>query len=274
MDQALIDYLKEQKKHKYTFENCDKKQLVHSLLSEIGHQDPEIRDGLIYSNLAHLLHDNHFSKDELIDFTSILLDDAHLFYDIGNEKPLSVLTRSFSILQLVIIVYVHRRDSLFTNDQLMNLYHRFLDYFKKETVLNGYDNEYGFMHSIAHAADLFSQLVQLEEINESHLKEMFQVIGEKYKTRDYFFSHDEDERMVVAIKKGLERKVLSLDFLIGWVEQFSIYEKDVRYPEMYFITNNVKLFLRSLYFALLDHDDFTELVSKIKQVLKENVSLR
>ena len=59
LEQKWIDYLKKQKELKFTFEDVNKLELVHLLMENIGDLDGEIRDGLIYPCLAHLLYDKH-----------------------------------------------------------------------------------------------------------------------------------------------------------------------------------------------------------------------
>ena len=102
---------------------------------------------------------------------------------------------------------------------------------------------------------------------------MFSVITDKYQTKDFFFMYDEDERFVNAIMRGLERDILDQDFIEGWIDDFTNYRKPKDWPEAYFITNNIKVFLRSLYFRVLDHEKYGYIADKIKKVLKEKVSL-
>ena len=148
------------------------------------------------------------------------------------------------------------------------------DYVEKEKHFEGYNETVGWLHSIAHAADVFDQFLTIEEFKEEEVKRVFEAILQKMKQRDYYFQHDEDERMVVGITKAVKRNLLSKEYLIDWINRFSVYEKNSKYPEMYTITKNVRNILRALYFSLLDENEFGFLVKKIEVVLKENVTLR
>lgn len=274
LEQKWIEYLEKQKESEYSFKKVDKLELVYLLMDNIGEHNGELRDGLIYPNLAHLLHDNHLNENDLNEIAKLLISEKYLLFDIENYVEYSVLTRSFTLLQLVILVFVHNRDHIINGKLIRQLFVKFLEYFAQEEDYRGYDEEVGFMHSMAHSADLFAQLMGVESFHEGEIKRMFTEIKEKYKTDQFFFMYDEDERFVNAIMKGLERNILEQEFIEGWIDDFSNYKKTNKYPEAYFMTNNIKLFLRSLYFRTLDHETYGYVSDKIKQVLKEKVKLR
>jgi len=127
---------------------------------------------------------------------------------------------------------------------------------------------------MAHAADLFAQLMKVELFRQNEIKTMFKAITDKYKTKEMFFMYDEDERFVNAIMNGLERDILDQDFIEGWITDLGNFRKPKVFPQAYFITNNVKVFLRSLYFRVVDEDKYQFVAKKIKQVLKEKVKLK
>ena len=273
IDKDLLAYLEEQKQNEYKFKDADKLKLVYLLIENIGVIDGHLRDDIIYPNLAHLLHDDHLEEAVLEEVLELLIGDKYLHFDLENFIEFSVLTRSFTTLQLVILVYKHNKDNVISERLIRNLYDSFIDYFDKEENLQGYKETVGWMHSIAHAADLFAQLVKVETFAETELKTILNAITKKLKTKEYFFVHDEDERMVNAVMNAIERDLLDKDFLKGWVYDFANYHKIKEYPEAYYLTNNIKNFLRSLYFRLLDNEKYKYLVDEIRKVLKENVKL-
>jgi hypothetical protein len=224
--------------------------------------------------LAHLFYDKHFTESELAMYLHRLMGDEYLFFDVDNYIDHSSLVRSFSLLQLVILVAVHNRDAIISDRSIKSLYTQFLKYFNEETVFTGYDPSVGFVHTIAHSADLFQQLMQVKSFGETELKTMFTAIANRFKISNYDFRHDEDERMVKALYAGLERDLLDQQFLLQWVDSASRYTKPETFPERYYITNNVKHLLRSLYFKLLPQEKYSELVHAIAKHLNERVALR
>ena len=274
LEQKTVEYLKKQQKSNFEFEKADKLELAHVLIEHIGEHDSELRDELIYPNLAHLLFDKHLDETDLNKITKLLISEKYLHFDLENYVEYSVLTRSFTVLQLAVLVGVHNRDFIIHGKMIQDLYEKFLDYFAKEEDKRGYDEEVGFMHSMAHAADLFAQLMKVELFRQNEIKTMFKAITDKYKTKEMFFMYDEDERFVNAIMNGLERDILDQDFIEGWITDLGNFRKPKVFPQAYFITNNVKVFLRSLYFRVVDEDKYQFVAKKIKQVLKEKVKLK
>lgn len=273
LERKTVEYLEKQKTSEFAFEKVDKLELAHLLIEHIGEHDGELRDGLIYPNLAHLLYDKHLDETDLDKITKLLISEKYLHFDLENYIEYSVLTRSFTVLQLANLVAVHNRDFIIHGKIIKDLYDKFLDYFAQEEDMRGFGEEVGFMHSIAHAADLFAQLMKVELFRENEIKTMFKTITDKYKTDKMFFMYDEDERFVNAIMNGLERDILDQEFIEGWITDLGNYRKPKEWPQAYFITNNVKVFLRSLYFRVLGNEKYVFVAEKIKQVLKDKVKI-
>lgn len=273
LSKEWIVYLEQQTKTDYAFPDVDKQELVTLLLENIGEPNAHIRDDLVYPNLAHLFYDNHFNESELASYLHQLMGEEYLFFDLDNYIDYSSLIRSFSVLQLVILVGVHNRDNIIASRSIKSLYTRFLEYFQQEQILTGYDDKVGFIHTIAHSADLFTQLMKVESFGETEIKTMMNAMTNKLKTHKYQFVHDEDERMVRAIRVGLDRDVLEPEFIKRWLESFSTYKRPEKFPERYYITHNVKQTLRSLYFNLLGEEKYEFICATITKLLQKNVTL-
>ncbi|QMS85576.1 DUF2785 domain-containing protein [Candidatus Xianfuyuplasma coldseepsis] len=274
MEEKQLQFLKDQKQSGYAFKDVNKFELVLDLLEDIGIKDPQIRDELVYPALAHLLHDKHLTEDELTAVLDKLIGPEYLLFDLDNIIEYSVLIRSFTVLQLVILVHVHNRDHIIPVKYIKQLSTAFMSYFQQETILDGYNETVGFMHSIAHSADLFAQLFKVEDFNETIFKSMLNAIQNKFKINHYYFSHDEDERMVVAIMNALDANILEEEYWKSWISQLGSYTKPTTYPAAYYIKNNVRNILRSLYFALHGREQHQALREHIEATLKEHVTLR
>ena len=274
MKAETVRLLEREKETGYLFKEVDKENLLEELLAHIGDLDSLNRDKLVYPNLAHLLHDSHFGKEKLKDVTELLITDKFLTYDMSNLEEYSVLKRSFTLLQLAILVYVHNRDDIFNTELIQRIIDNFFDYFKNETVLIGYEGEVGWMHSIAHSADLFAQIFKCKELKEEDAKNALFLIRDKFMISSYNYVSDEDERMVTAIKNLLNRNLLSREFLLEWIEGFKSYESPKEYPKVYTFKNNRKNLLRSLYFRIINIKDLQYLLSPLKTKIIENEGIR
>ncbi|MCK5761562.1 MAG: DUF2785 domain-containing protein [Candidatus Izimaplasma sp.] len=270
MNKEFIELLKRIKESKYVFdEGTNKTELAETLVENIGNHDSFVRDGLVYPTLATLLYYDHLPKDDFVKFTRRLISDKGMKYDMPNYYELSVLTRSFSLLALVIVVYRYRIDHILPKDLFKELYTEFMDYFRNEEDFRGYIKEVGWAHSVAHSADLFKQLFRCEDLGEEEFKDMFEVIQERFMINTYAFMSDEDERMVTALHEALKRNVLKKEYIIDWINGFRSFEKLAKFPEDYNVDLNIRNLLRSLYFRLIGDANYQWILDKLIIVLDE-----
>ena len=196
----------------------------------------------------------------------LCLDNNHLFYNIGNVDD-AVFTRTFSVLLLPIIVYIHRKKSFLTVEDLNMIKEKLIDYLKAEEDVRGYVLEKGWAHGVAHTADALDELVKCSEIENNDLKAILHVIHQKITINNYVYINDEDERMVTAIVSILERRILAETDIINWLKGFSVINKIGRLPEDSMASINTKNFMRSLYFRLLKNEDYEKYTQIIKEVI-------
>ncbi len=140
MEKENIIYLESIKKSKFNFEDVDKQALLDLLMNAIGDEDPHVRDDLVYEILAHLFYDQVLDEKTLEVYMLKLASDDYLSFDLENTHEHSVLKRSFSILQLVILVHVHIRDHIINQKIISNMFDKFLEYFLKKAISTGYDS--------------------------------------------------------------------------------------------------------------------------------------
>jgi hypothetical protein len=270
MEQDILEVLRDIQNNQYDIKGYDAKDIIDKTLPLIGHHNPKLRDDFIYPVLAHLFHDKHLNETDLERYLDLLTSDDYLCYDMNNLEPYSALKRSFTVLQLVIICFVHRRDHFISQDKINHLLKRFLDYYREESILTGYDIKVGWIHAIAHSADLFAQLLQVEHFEKEDILNIFYAIQQKMINDHHDFICNEDERSVVAIKKALDLNRLSQDEVQSWLDGFIIKDKEMIYPNKMILENNIKRFLRSLYFSLYKEEKYQEIMKHIEHVLEGN----
>lgn len=245
-------------------------KLIESMLENIGSLDSELRDNLIYSTLARWIVNQKIEKEMLKKIISVVLDDKHLFYKIDSNNEAAVFIRSFSILIVALIIYSHRKEKLFNKQELREIYRKVIQYFKDEKDLRGYVVGYGWAHSVAHTADALDELAMCEEIGIDELKNMLENIKYKVGTGTYVYVHEEDERLVTAIMSIISRKIILEDELTKWIESFLELEELDDSMRNYCKDLNIKNFIRSLYFRLLNTGENKDLIDVIIRVLNRN----
>ncbi len=257
MKATTIDMLKRLKDKKFDFSSVkDLLGLTNLLLEDIGNTDPLIRDELVYPALARLLYEEHLENGEVEKILKQLFTERFLFYKIGENNTSSVYTRTFSALQIAVVLYKHNEKNFLSEELVKDMYSLFLDYFRREKDVSGYSSEFGWSHSVAHAADVFKQFVICDELNEE-LEGMLSVVKDKFTQADYLFVNNEDERIVSAIDLLIKRDLFKKDIIGDWIKSFGEYRKETDYKREFVINSNVKNLLRSIYFR---NDSFEEVI--------------
>ncbi|CAJ37449.1 DUF2785 domain-containing protein [Methanocella arvoryzae] len=244
--------------------------LVSEMLASIGSTDPVLRDDLIYETFAGWIETDQFSPGELKRLLNVCLDDSHAFYRIGEEGTDSVFTRTFSLLVVALILDAHRRNSFLTPEDVREVKAKMVRYMAEEKDVRGYVGEKGWAHSTAHAADVLGELAKCGELEDKQdLLDILHVISEKVIIGNYIYIHKEDERLARAVVGIFGRGILDDREIAGWLERFGDIQKSGSHPGDDYLRNNVKMFLRSLYFRLSPDGSEGQIRPLIESVLQK-----
>lgn len=243
--------------------------LALKMLDIIGIEDSYIRDDLVYMVMCTWIMNDVFSTEELRKILQIIQDDNHMFYKLGEKDTNSVLTRSFSVLLMPVIIFKHSQSNFLSEDEILSAYSNVINYYEKEKDIRGYIKNNGWAHSAAHTADAIDEFVKLPQIHYNELKEVLRLIRLKVCISSYQYAHQEDERIVIAILSILERNIIPLEEIVDFVESFKDLEKAGVYPDDINLTCNVKHFLRSLYFRVLQREEYKMITNSICDTLSK-----
>lgn len=242
--------------------------LALTMMSYIGDTDGELRDNLILSTIYNWVMDRVLTIEEIRHILKISIDERHLFYGIGQVDD-SVFTRTFSVLVTDICLSIHLEDKYLTKEELDTVFEKVICYFNKERDLRGYIDVKGWAHGAAHGADALKSLAECDNFSYEELVKILKAIYNKVNINNYCYIHNEDERMVSAVVAVIDRKVLKENEIIDWINNFKSLDKIEKYPEDMTIEINIKNFLQSLYFRLLDIPEYENVVNVTKEVIKE-----
>jgi hypothetical protein len=235
--------------------------LLLSMLPYIGDHDPVLRDKLIYGLAGNWVTEGMVPPAMMIQILKELLTERFLFKE---EK----YTRSFTTLWIAALLYQHRREAFLTAELTDRVYQAFLAYIKQETVGEGYDETYGWTHTLAHAADALDELIQLTELSKDQRRQLVEQIINKMAFPYHVLSHEEDERMAIAIHSAMENG-LSPD-IVGYMVKEKTSEVIALWPEVteanLRIRANFKQFIRSLYFCLADYPSLKKTLHECEQL--------
>ena len=235
---------------------------AQEMLPHLGSPDAELRDDLIYSTLATWILADKFEEDDLKVLLRQLLTEEHLFFKLGEADTDSVFMRSFSMLIIPLILSWHRQRPFLMPYELREVKVKLLDYLEKEQDLRGFvldedeaGEPKGWAHAIAHTADALDDLVRCKEMGSEELVEILNAIRQKAAESKLVFVHLEDERLVTPVIAVLGRKVLTPPDVQSWLAGFvPLAQQKEPFPDCYRQAQNVKNFLRSLYFRARQPD--------------------
>ena len=250
-------------------------ELTQAMLNNLGSPDPVLRDQLIYRRLAGWLYEGTLSEAETKDVLNVLQDDEHLFYKLGETNTDSVLLRSFSVLLIAPILGRHRETPFLSKEDVLAVFERARDYLEREQDLRGYDRQKGWLHAVAHAADVLDELALCEELGEAELLGLLESIQKAVFTGLTVYAHGEDERLSNAVVSVFKRSLISKEQSATWLQTFKPealrFLENAPLPESYHTFINVKHFLRTLYFSFLK--DFSFLSADSPEIKLRRVML-
>ncbi|WP_289138468.1 DUF2785 domain-containing protein [uncultured Brevibacillus sp.] len=239
---------------------------VALMLEYIGDPQPELRDNLIYPTFRHwIATENKFTDQGLRILLATLIDEQHLFYNIGSDGEPSVFTRTFSVLPVALILRRHCEQPFLEQADFRRVKQSLLRYYKEEKDLRGYLNEGGWAHSAAHGADALDELVQCPESDEALQLEVLAAISGMLHNGKHVFHDEEDERIATIVSTMLANNLLPKAEIANWISGLARCNGWPRSRSKGIAVVNTKNFLRSLYFR--QREDFHENESGLAEVM-------
>jgi hypothetical protein len=255
------NYLLERKEDYYT--------LGLEMMKNIGSLNPRLRDELIYGVLCNWISENRFTHEQLTDFLDISLDKCHIFYKLNENDEDGVFKRTFSVLIIALILHEHRKDSFLSKERVYEVKEKLIKYMLEERDVRGYVEVKGWAHSAAHTADALDELAKCNCFNKNDLIDILNSIKAKVCIGHYVYIDEESERMVTAVESIFYKKQLSDSEIIDWLQGFIIENPKGSYINRYHLKVNIKGFLRSLYFRLLEKENSKFIIEEIIKILNK-----
>ncbi|MGG2065287.1 DUF2785 domain-containing protein [Bacillus sp. S14(2024)] len=253
-------------------QNIDLNQLSLHMLEHIGTLDGNLRDQLIYSTFSHLISRDYFHEAQLEKLLILTLEENYLFYGITSDNTNSVFTRSSTTLLIALILCADNRTNFLTEETIITVKEKLVDYMNQEIDLRGYIQPYGWAHSIAHASDAFDALIHNQKLSAQYYDELTHCLLNKIFVYSIVYHFDEDERIITPllsmISLGFSQKQL-FDTIRVKLNLLPLYKSRLPINEYCNLCSNVKTFLRSLYFRTVNNLQFTYITAQAEVMLKE-----
>ena len=123
------------------------------------------------------------------------------------------------------------------------------------------------MGTTAHAADALDALARTIQ-NREFSYAILAAVRQKVRLNDYVYIHFEDERLVTPIMSLRNQNLLTEEEWSNWLHSIAIVE-DIPHPQYDILVQNIRAFLRSLYFRVLETEGSTAFTDDILETLKD-----
>ncbi|MEX2124648.1 MAG: DUF2785 domain-containing protein [Woeseia sp.] len=178
--------------------------LTQELSDYLASADPELRDDIAYSLLTQWMYVKRIMPPELR--TALIGDwSVNLTYRIGEQGTESVFRRSFSALMLSVAAALDNEAPYLDKASFDRLLHAGLAYLRDERDTRGFEAPNGWMHSVAHTADLLKLLGRSRHLGKTQQSVILTAITDKLTRLDHVLVHGEDERLARAVLSIIAR---------------------------------------------------------------------
>jgi len=192
-------------------------ELVVDLFGNLGSPDPVLRDDYGYGITANLVYRQRlFGAEQSAALIEHLL--ANLRVGIGERGTDSVLLRSFSALDLSIFAALDLEAPFLDQARFDRLLDGTLAYLAEEKDVRGRHPEQGWLHSVAHSADVLKFLARSPRLEADGQERIFLGIAGKLSGTGEFLTHGEDERLARVLLSLIARDDFKVDQLERFIE--------------------------------------------------------
>lgn len=234
--------------------------LLDAMLAHIGDPDPQLRDGDagIYLTFVRLITEELLPREAIYPLLALVTNQDHLFYRLGEEASDSDFTRSFSVLLIPLLLYIHQEAALFSAAEIMQAKEAVLRYIAGERDRRGYLPEQGWAHAVAHSADALQWLAHCDECGRIDLLDLLSAIAALATAASPVYADDEEDRLSAAALALVERNLLTAADWQAWLQhEVAVIQAGAKTPQQRAQVTNFKRFLASFYVRLGNPSDGT-----------------
>ena len=229
--------------------------LVRELSGYLGSPDPELRDEFGYGiPAAWIGEQQRLAPAELRDL--VRQWTANLQAGIGESGTDTVLRRSFSALNLATIAAYDKEHPFLDAGEVRSLLDAALAYLAAEKDLRGYDPQKGWIHAVAHAADLVAALAANRHLGKAEHGRILDAVSVRLSSAGAVFTWGEQERLAEVIAALVRRPDFQPASLDPWLARLAadsekLWQEGARIDPAHFAAvQNGKDVLRYLFVSL------------------------
>lgn len=190
--------------------------LLGELSTMLGSPDPALRDDIAYSVLANWIYRQRIVPvDERLRLLRTW--EENLKAGVGERGTEGVVRRSFSALSLGVLAILDNEAPYLGREVYARLLTSGLTYLKDEQDVRGFDERLGWLHSVAHTADLLKFLARNPHLQTAEQALVLTAIADKLAAVPTPLVHGEDERLARAVLSIVARPDFDETGFTAWL---------------------------------------------------------
>lgn len=220
--------------------------LAIELVSCLGSPNPELRDGTGYELFTYWLREQKISDET----RHVLLEK--LSAELAEATSDASLSRSFSALILAEIMRSDSLDPFMSEADRQSLLGSAIAALGNESDFRGLDADLGWVHPVAHMADLLWRFTLHPETSAEQATAILEVVRSKIAPTGVAYAFNEGDRLARAVSTMIRRKLIDAEIIAAWIRSFESpqsmekWSDAFRTPQGMNELHNTKQFLRAL----------------------------
>lgn len=191
--------------------------LLTEVSSLLASPDPELRDDIAYTALVEWIYRQRIVPVE--ERRRLLRDwTANLEKGIGERGTPTVFRRSFSALALGVLAILDNEAPFLEQAEFDALLTAALTYARDEQDVRGFDPGVGWMHSVAHTADLLKFLARSRYLTVPQQRTILTTLTDKLRATQTVLIDGEDERLARVVLSIAARTDFDATGFAAWVK--------------------------------------------------------
>ena len=189
--------------------------LLMESIALAGSPDQQLRDDVAYGAAAKWINsEKRFTPDQLRRVMAIWQGNLHA--GLGTRGDDSVLARSFSALSLSLVAARDLDTPFLTDAEFASLLDDALAYLEGEQDLRGFEPGRGWVHAVAHTADLLRFLVRNPKLPPASHPRILGTIAQVLERSPAVFVWGEPERIGFALQSLVRRADFDAAAVEAW----------------------------------------------------------
>ena len=229
-----------------TNEGVSANDLAIELASCLGSPDPELRDRIGYELFTYWLRQQKLSDET----RSRLL--VELSAELSDPATAKGLSRSFSALILAEVMRSDAVTPFMDDDQRQLLLDKTTAAIAAENDFRGLDADIGWVHPVAHMADLLWRFALHPKTDTKQAKQILDAVRSKVAPTSVSYAFNEGDRLARVVTTLITSKLIDANSMAAWIQQFEKplsmekWSEAFQSPDGMAELHNTKQFLRSL----------------------------